>query len=264
MKTITLLTDFGLKDGNVGVMKGVILGIAPEVQLVDISHQISPQNIAEAALILYRSAPYFPGGTVHVIVVDPGVGTVRRPIAGRIGDQFYVAPDNGVLTMVLERAENLGLLIELYHLDKTGYWLHEISDVFHGRDIFAPVGAHLANAVSLQNLGTRIHDMIRLRISQPEGIPRGLRGEIIHIDHFGNFSSNIRKEHLSDFRSVTVIFKDTVLDGLVKTFGERKPGELVALFGSTGNLIISAVNGDAASILNAKIGDPIEVITRDV
>lgn len=259
MPFITLITDFGLKDGNVGVMKGVIWGIAPGIQIADLSHNISPQNISEAALILQRSAPYFPAGTVHVVVVDPGVGTARRPIAARLGEQYFVGPDNGVLTMLLERAEASDWEIEIVHTNKPRYWLPEISHVFHGRDIFAPVAAHLAGGVRLDDIGTPIDDPVRLNLAHPMRTETGWRGEVIHIDHFGNISTNIRIEHVGVPARVEVSLLSVVIEGLAETFGEREPGDLIALYGSTGNLIISVVNGDAASRLGAEIGDPIVV-----
>jgi S-adenosylmethionine hydrolase len=263
MRLITLMTDFGLKDGNVGVMKGVILGIAPLVQIVDISHLISPQNLPEAALILLRSAPYFPTDTIHVVVVDPGVGTARRPVAARLGRQYFVGPDNGVITLLLEHAERLGWPVEFVHLDRPQYWLPEVSHVFHGRDIFAPAAAHLAAGVPLTELGTPIGDALRLALPRPERTTSGWRGEIIHIDHFGNLASNIRLEHLPDWQPApekwVVRLGGVEIRGLVKTFGERPAGELVALFGSTGNLIVSVVNGNAAQRLAAQLGDAFEI-----
>jgi S-adenosylmethionine hydrolase len=256
---ITLITDFGLKDGNVGVMKGVVWGIAPGVQIADLSHNISPQNIHEAALILLRSAPYFPTGTVHVVVVDPGVGTERRPIAAHLGDLYFVGPDNGVLTMLLEYAERSGWRVEIVHTNKPKYWLPQISHVFHGRDIFAPVAAHLASGVPLGDLGTIISDPVRLELPQPVKSDDGWDGEVIHIDHFGNISSNIRFEHLGKPPGVRVKICGEEIEGMVETFGERHPGELVALYGSTGNLIISVVNGNAAIKLEAKVGDLVKV-----
>lgn len=256
---ITLLTDFGIKDGNVGVMKGVIWQIAPQVQIADLSHTVAPQNVSEAALILLRTAPYFPEGTVHVGVVDPGVGTQRRPIAARLGGQFFVGPDNGMLTMLLERTENLGLPVTFVHLNRPAYWLTEISHVFHGRDIFAPSAAHLANGVPLGDLGETIEDPVRLPLNLPQRTENGWQGEVIHIDHFGNVSSNIRIEHLGYPENVHVTLCGETIDGLVHTFGERQPGEVVALYGSTGNLIVSLVNGSAAEWLGAKLGDRVEL-----
>ncbi len=263
MTVVSLMTDFGIKDGNVGVMKGVIWSIAPDAQISDLSHLIQPQNIREAALILARSAPYFPENSVHVVVVDPGVGTARRPLAAKIGDQFYVGPDNGIITLLLERAEQENWPLEFVHLDKSEFWLENVSHVFHGRDIFAPVAGRLASGVPLADLGARVLDPVRLALPQPEQTVHGWRGEIIHIDHFGNLASNIRVENLSQaltqMENVTVRLADTAITGMVNTFGERQPGELVALLGSTGNLIVSVVNGSAAAWLDVKVGDAIEV-----
>ncbi len=147
MTVITLLTDFGLRDGYSGVMKGVIWKIAPQVQIADISHTIKPQNIFQGALALARTAPFFPSGTIHVAVVDPGVGTQRRPIGLRLGEYYFVGPDNGLFTLVIEHAESLGVVIQVFHLNQTTYWLPEVSRVFHGRDIFSPVAAHLARGI---------------------------------------------------------------------------------------------------------------------
>ena len=262
MAIITLMTDFGIKDGNVGVMKGVILGICPQAQISDLSHMIGAQNVREASLILSRSAPYFPKGTVHVVVVDPGVGTARRPMAAQIGDWFYIGPDNGTITLLLERAEKEGWLCKFVQLDQTKYWLPNVSYVFHGRDIFSPVAAHLANGALLLDLGTEFTDPVRLQFPQPQRIDNGWRGEIIHIDHFGNIASNIRVENLGDAiqnkDKIIVKMNGVEIKGMVNTFGERADGEVVVLLGSTGNLIVSVVNGNAADKLSVKVGDGIE------
>jgi S-adenosylmethionine hydrolase len=259
---ITLMTDFGTKDGNVGVMKGVISGIHPEAQIIDLSHLIEAQNIREAAFILARSAVYFPRGSIHVVVVDPGVGTKRRPMAARIGEWFYVGPDNGTITGLLERAEREGWIREFVHLDQPKYWLPNVSFVFHGRDIFSPVAGHLATGVPLTELGTPFSDPVRLQLPQPLQTKNGWRGEIIYIDHFGSAVSNIRVEDLDpaiDRRENVQVRLDGVdIQGLVNTFGDRTAGEVIALFGSTGNLIVSVVNGNAADKLGVKVGDAIE------
>jgi S-adenosylmethionine hydrolase len=257
---ITLTTDFGLKDGNVGVMKGVIWKIAPGTPVADLSHLIEPQNIREAALILYRSAPYFPDGCIHVVVVDPGVGTARRPMAAQIGAQYFIGPDNGVISLWLQHAEALGLATRFVHLDRQEYWLPEVSHVFHGRDIFAPCAAHLAAGTALEQLGSPLNDPLRLEFPQPERTTNGWRGEIIHRDQFGNLAANIRSEHLEGLHVVTVRLVGVTINGMCNTFGERQPGELVALLGSTGNLIVAVVNGSAAARLDAQVGDVIEVV----
>jgi S-adenosylmethionine hydrolase len=177
MNFITLLTDFGIRDGAVGLMKGVIWRIAPEAKIADLSHTIGPQNLQEAAVVLRFGAPYFPQDTIHIVVVDPGVGTNRRPIAARLGDYYFVGPDNGVFTPLLEMAEAKGGPIEIVHTDKPQYWLPEVSQVFHGRDIFSPIGAHLAAGVPLAELGTPIADPVLLALPQPQPTEKGWRGE---------------------------------------------------------------------------------------
>lgn len=259
MTLITLMTDFGLKDGNVGVMKGVIAGIAPQVQMIDLSHQISPQNIPEAALILLRSAPYFPPGTIHLVVVDPGVGTSRRPMAAQMGNQIYVGPDNGIITLWLERLDSQGESCAFYELNQPGFWLPQVSHVFHGRDIFAPCAAHLATGVTLERLGSRFGAPVRLELPRPLRTTTGWQGEVIHIDHFGNLATNIRVEHLRKEDCQWVSLAGATIPGMVDTFGERPPGSLVALFGSTGNLIISLVNGSAAQQLGVGVGETVTV-----
>ncbi len=262
MPTITLMTDFGIRDGNVGVMKGVIWNICPEAQIADLSHMIGPQNIQEAAFTLSRSAPYFPKGTIHVVVVDPGVGTGRRPMAARIGDAFFVLPDNGVLTMLLDRATAQKQSIECVELKDPKYRLPVVSHVFHGRDIFAPAGGHLAAGVPMSALGPAFTDPVKIDLPKPVRSPQGLRGEVIHNDHFGNIISNIRVEDLAEAlarkEGITVRLGQTEIRGLVDTFGERPVGQVIALLGSTGNLIVSVVNGSAAQKLGARVGDPFE------
>jgi len=259
MSIVTLMTDFGLKDGNVGVMKGVIWSFAPQAQIADLSHLIGPQNIREAALILARSAPYFPSGTVHLVVVDPGVGTNRRQLAARLGEQYFVGPDNGVVTQYLEWVQARRLTVDFVHLDRPQFWLPEVSQVFHGRDIFSPVAGRLAAGMQLADLGSPLSDPHRLALPQPQRTPFGWQAEIIHIDHFGNLATNLRLEHLPGIENLTVRLAGVTVQGLVRTFGERPPGELVALFGSTGNLIVCEVNGSAAARLGARVGDPVQV-----
>jgi len=150
--TISLTTDFGNQDGFVGVMKGVIWGIAPDAHVADITHDIPPQNIRLGAYALWRVVPYFPPGSVHIAVIDPGVGTQRRPIGLKIGEQQFIVPDNGLITTILEEGERSGKRIEMVHLNNPKYWLENVSHTFHGRDIFAPTGAHLAAGVPIENL----------------------------------------------------------------------------------------------------------------
>lgn len=265
MPTIAMLSDFGIKDGNVGVMKGVIWGICPEAQIADLSHTINPQNIREAALVLARSVPFFPAGTVFLVVVDPGVGTARRAIAARLGDKYFVGPDNGLITMWVAEARSRSIDSEFVVLDRPEYWRPTVSHVFHGRDIFSPIAAHLAQGTLMMAMGTTILDPVLLRLPQPRRLGNVWEGEVIHIDHFGNIASNIQEEHLgapvAAIGTVVVELGGRRILGLVRTFGERNPGEIIALMGSTGNLIVAAVNGNAATTLGSRVGDVVRVTT---
>ncbi len=257
---ITLLTDFGLQDHFVGVMKGVIASIAPQARVIDISHQVQPQNIRQAGRMLAEAAPYFPPGTVHIAVVDPGVGTNRRGIAARIGPHFFVAPDNGLLTPHLTRANDAGEPVQIVALNKKQYWLPEISTSFHGRDIFSPIGAHLANGLTLHTLGHLIDDPIRLTLPQPRPIEDGWQAEVALVDVFGNLSTNLPASALpDDLDKLTVTINNETIHGLTRAFADRAPGTLIAIIDSTNALGISLVNGNAAKELHAKIGTPVVI-----
>ena len=258
MSVLTLLTDFGTQDGFVGVIKGVIWDICPDVKIADISHQIKPQNVMQGAITLSRVAPYFGNRTVHVAVVDPGVGTQRRAIAAEIGNQFYVAPDNGLLTLLIEDAEEKNLPIKIVKLQNAAYWLHDITSTFHGRDIFAPAGAHLAAGVSLKELGEPINNPVRLTFPQPTKTMTGWNAEITLIDHFGNLRTNLPVEKLKEDVKIRVIGHE--INKLTKSYGRRATGDLVALTDSGGSLEIAVVNGSAKKKLGAKTGDLVEVI----
>jgi S-adenosylmethionine hydrolase len=259
MTCISILTDFGLKDGNVGVMKGVIWGIAPTALISDLSHDISPQNILEAAFVLRRAAPYFPKGTIHLVIVDPGVGTERRGIAGEIGAYRFVGPDNGVITRLVDFALEKGWSRRFVHLDRPEYWLPEVSHVFHGRDIFAPVAAHLAGGAPLEAVGTPIEDPVLLSLPEPIKTQDGILGEVIYIDHFGSLVTNLRSSDLQADQIVSVEIRGLKVEGIVNTFGDRDPGSLIALFSSTGDLIVSVVNGSASLLVDGEVGDKVKV-----
>jgi hypothetical protein len=259
MQFITLLTDFGLKDGYVGTMKGVIWGIAPQAQIADITHLIGPQNVLEGALALGRAAPYFPAGTVHLAVVDPGVGTARRPIAARVGEQFFVGPDNGLCTALVDQAWQVGATVQFFHLNQPRYWLPEISNVFHGRDIFAPVAAHLVNGLELEALGAPMDVPRLIRPPQPERTAQGWRGQVLWVDHFGNLSTNLTRQALVGMEEAVVRIAGQEIHGLVKTFGERSEGELVAIIDSSDSLSICIVNGNASAQLGIQAGQIVEI-----
>lgn len=260
MRFISLLTDFGLQDGYVGVMKGVIWGIAPQAQIADITHLIQPQNVLQGALALGRAAPYFPGGSVHVAVVDPGVGTARRPIVASLGKHIFVGPDNGLCTVLAEQARQAGSPVKFFHLDQPRYWLPQVSHVFHGRDIFAPAAAHLVNGVPLEALGTPIDDPRWLQLPQPERTAQGWRGQVIVVDNFGNLSTNLSGAHLAGMEKVVVRIGGREIHGLVKTFGERQPGQLAAMLDSSGMLSICSVNGSAEAQLGLGFGAEVEIL----
>lgn len=262
MKFITLLTDFGLKDGYPGVMKGVIYKILAGVQIIDISHEIPPQNILLGSLVLSRSYRFFPAGSIHIAVVDPGVGTRRRPIATQLGEYFFVCPDNGLITPIMQEARANGETVEIVHLNQPQYWLPDLSQVFHGRDIFAPVGAHLAKGVPLTELGTPINDPILISAPQPYPRPDGWNGQVIDIDHFGNLSTNIHQDLLTDNEILEIRIAGESIKRLSRTFGEGQPGELVALIDSDNRMSVCVVNGSAAEKLHVRAGTLVEVLLR--
>jgi len=257
MTLITLTTDFGTSEGYHGVMKGVIYNIAPMVKIVDLTHAIPAQDLYAAAFILEINVLYFPEDSIHVVVVDPGVGTERRAIAGRIGDQYFVAPDNGVLTRVLLRAEREDRKTTFVTLDRPSYWLEDVSSTFHGRDIFAPVGAHLANGERLEAMGTPLNELVHLPISYPVRNAEGVSGEVIYIDHFGNAITNIRREDIAHLGHARVRTGEHVIDGLVKTFGDQPHGVLLALWDSSKYLMVSEYGG--LKQISVKVRDPIMV-----
>ena len=259
MSFITLLTDFGLSDGYPGIMKGVIFTIAPNARIADITHAISPQNIQEGGLALFRSYRYFPAGTIHLAVVDPGVGTQRRPLAMQVGQYIFVGPDNGLFSLIIREGQQHGWNSRYFHLNQPRYWLPDPSSVFHGRDIFAPTAAHHAVGVPLSDLGEEIFDPVLFPEVSPVKIPSGWQGQVVAIDHFGNLSTNITDDHLSGLRKVKVTIADRHIDGLVKTFGDRPDGTLIALIGTDRDLSISIVNGDAKTSLGVGIGAAVQI-----
>ena len=259
---LTLLTDFGTQDHFVGVMKGVIADIAPHIRIIDISHQVRPQNIYHGARMLASAVPYFSPGTVLVAVVDPGVGTDRRAIAAQIGDHFFVAPDNGILTPLVKMAESSGKQIEIFMLNQPKYWLLNPSTSFHGRDIFAPVGAHLANGLPIDKIGERIEDPVLLEMAEPKPSKDGWVCEVVMVDVFGNLSTNLSSGLLGqNLDELVVTIKNKSIRGITRTFGDAKPGDLIAIIDSSGFLAVSVVNGDASKKLEADIGDRVEVIS---
>ena len=259
---ITLTTDFGTEDGNVGVMKGVIYGINPYASIVDLSHDIAPQDIAAAAYVLRRAYGYFPQGTIHVVVVDPGVGSERRAIAVQAANALFVAPDNGVLTHILQEFRQRGEKTRIINLTEPAYWLPQISNVFHGRDIFAPVAAHLSLGVEITALGKEIDDVVMLSPLQLEIRQGKISGQVAHIDHFGNLLTNIPQSDLMSLGEwVTIRVAEREIRGLSNTFAHGQTGELIAYIDSSSHLAIAVVNGNAQQLLKIHVGESVEAAT---
>jgi hypothetical protein len=253
--TISMLTDFGLQDEFVGVMKGVIWGIAPDVNIADITHAVPPQNVLHGALVLGRAYRYFPAGSIHLAVVDPGVGTARRGIALRVGEHTFVGPDNGLFTVPLSSGEP----VEAVSLDNPAYRLSAVSRSFHGRDLFAPAAAYLASGVPLQALGEPVTDPVILEIPKPLRIANIWKAQVLLVDAFGNLITNLTEADLQGQTVAEIRCQGQVMHGVEVTFGSRQPGELMAMFDSTGSLSLCVVNGSAAQRLSAGPGTPLEV-----
>ncbi|MEX2263754.1 MAG: SAM-dependent chlorinase/fluorinase [Bryobacteraceae bacterium] len=254
---ITLTTDFGLSDHFTGVMKGVILGIYPAARLVDISHQVGAFDVTEAGFVISQAYRYFPKKTVHLIVVDPGVGTSRRPIVAEAAGQYFVAPDNGVLSMVYAAEKH-----KVRAVTEEKYFRKEVSHTFHGRDIFSPVAAHLAKGVLPSRLGKPIQDYLRLHFEKPvRTARRGWTGSILKVDRFGNLITNFST---AEFPTVgEQAFELSVglqyVTQFARTYAECQPGELFAIVGSSGYLEISSNQASAAKMLGCGAGAPVEL-----
>lgn len=271
---ITLTTDFGLADGYVAAMKGVALGINPGAQLVDISHNIPPQDIARAAFVLGTSSPFFPPGTVHLVVVDPGVGTERQAVIVRTPGADFVAPDNGVLSYIIEpyltgpagakrRKLKAAPGLEVVTISESRFWRSPVSATFHGRDIFAPVAAHLSLGIALSRFGEPVDALTVLPLSRPSQSPDGtLVGSILHIDSFGNLITNVRSRDLpAGLKDITIEVGDKIIRGLSQTYGAGKG--LLALIGSSDYLEISLKDGNAAAWLHVGAGDEVKIRRRN-
>ncbi len=253
MPIITLTTDFGLDDGYVGTMQGVILSIAAGATLVDLSHQVPPQDVRAGAFVLYQAVPFFPRDTIHLVVVDPGVGSQRRALAVHTSQGTFVAPDNGVLSYVLASTN----VHEAVSLTNPAYRLPQVSATFHGRDIFAPAAAHLANGVPLTELGPRAINLVRLALPEAEFTPGGdLIAHVLHVDHFGNLILDVTAGDLAE--EVTFELAGRRIEGLSRTFADVAPGDPVAYVGSTWDHVeIALRDGNAAEEIGVDVGDEV-------
>ena len=252
---ITLTTDFGQADGYVGAMKGVILSLCPDAALVDISHEIRPQAVEQAAYVLSTAVAYYPPGTVHLVVVDPGVGSERRPLAVQTERAMYVSPDNGVISLALAQDPAR----QAVRLAEQRYRLPSVSATFHGRDIFAPAAAHLACGASLIEMGEAlpVSALVELSISTPEPQPGGWRCVILHVDRFGNLITNF--QILPHQRGIEVSAGGRRIGPISHTFSDVAPGELLAYVGSSGYLELAAREGSAAETLSLDVGDMVQI-----
>jgi len=284
---ITLTTDFGLSDPFVGIMKGVILSIAPEARLVDLTHEITPGDVLAAALTLESALPYFPERSVHLVVVDPGVGSERKPVAIQLNNQYFVGPDNGVFSPAVDdinkqiTSESKQPHAHIVHLTNEDYFHHPVSSTFHGRDIFAPVAAYLARGVDINQFGSPVQSIHSLSIPKIRQKGDGVVvAEVIAVDHFGNLITNFRQQdlaiHQHDVNQVVIEvgvgtaprknsadWSDPItIFGISRTFSEVETGEPVAYFAGTGRLEIAIRDGDAAGQWLLGRGSPVKVVLK--
>jgi S-adenosyl-L-methionine hydrolase (adenosine-forming) len=259
---VTLTTDFGLNDHFVGTMKGVILRIVPDAEIVDICHSVQAFDILDGALALAQTYSYFPPRTVHLVVVDPGVGSARRPIIASSEEQSFVAPDNGVLSLMYAREERLNVR----HITSEHYFLQPISNTFHGRDIFAPVAAYLAKGVEHEKFGEEITDFVRFNAPRPKPTDANtVRGVVLRVDRFGNLITNFTPQDAPAlFQQTPPAFKIVVgkreISVMRSNYAEGAPGEVFGILGSMGYLEIVANRGSAAQLVGSGKGTEVQLI----
>ena len=257
-RIITLITDFGEASGYVGVMKGVILSINPDCRIIDITHHIPPHDREEAAFVLKTAHPFFPQDTIHLVVVDPGVGSTRKPIIVESSQSWFVGPDNGVFSFIFLEDQQT----RVWEITNDRYFLSPVSPTFHGRDIFAPIAAYLSSGVSIHELGKGLKDFVQLKGLEPEVHQDMLKGRIVFIDHFGNLVSNISRKLFTSVvgkNPFQITVGNRVLRRIYPTYSDAEDGEVLALFGSSRQLEISVRNGNCQEILNASKGIQVSV-----
>jgi S-adenosylmethionine hydrolase len=258
MKLITLLTDFGTEDEYTGVMKGVILSIYPDVTIADITHAIAPQDIVQAAYLLESAYKYFPKRTIHTVVVDPGVGSERAILAVKTDGHIFLAPDNGILSLITDKQGSDTVI----RVENSAYFLESVSQTFHGRDIFAPVAAHIAKGLDITELGTCLNetDIVRLSVSKPHLSNKGeLVGTIVSADRFGNLITNIDSKALEPFFKAEFHIGKGKIAGLSQAYASVAKGESLAILGSRGYLEISVNCGNAQKYFGVEKGDAVRI-----
>ena len=262
MPIITLLTDFGSQDYFVGAMKGVILSVNPSAQIVDITHEVPPQDIHAGAFNLLASYKAFPSGTIHVAVIDPGVGSRRRPLLIECGGQFFIGPDNGIFGWICEREGK----VRAVHIENEKFFRHPVSATFHGRDVFAPVAAALSTGVAMEEFGDLVNDYVRLESLAVKTLADGqVEARVIHVDRFGNCVTNLTRDHVSEdsFKAgAKLLLNGRDISAFRRFFAESvdRQNELFCIFGSAGFLEITAQNSSAATILDARCGQPVVLV----
>ena len=254
---LTLTTDFGSADHYAGAMKGVIFGVCPEARIVDITHEVTPYEIPEAAYTIAQTYPYFPARTVHVVVVDPGVGTARRPILVEAAGQFFVGPDNGVFTMVCSREAH-----KVRAISNEGLFRQPVSATFHGRDIFAPVAARLAAGMSPPHVGDIVQDYLRLNFEK--AVRTGKRtwtGTILKIDRFGNIVTNLHRSEFTNLErsNCSLAIGPRQVGVFASNYQQTGPGELFLIYGSGGYIEVSCSQASAAKAIGCAVGAPVEL-----
>jgi S-adenosyl-L-methionine hydrolase (adenosine-forming) len=251
---ITLTTDYGTSDHLAGVLKGVILRIVPDATVIDINHHVTPFDILDGALSIAAAYSYFPPRTIHVVIVDPGVGTARRPILVTAGQQYLIAPDNGVLSVIYDREPT----ITVRHITAEHYFLNPASNTFHGRDVFAPVAAWLAKTYQTEPFGEEITDYVRFALPRPKPADSVLKGVVLRVDAFGNLMTNFTSDDLPQPALTEGKIKlqagGKSVERLAQNFAEGAPGEPIAILGSSGFLEISVNRGHAARLLGLSRG----------
>jgi S-adenosyl-L-methionine hydrolase (adenosine-forming) len=254
---LTLTTDFGTKDHFVGVMKGVILGICPEAHIIDISHEVQPFEISEGAYLIAQAYPHFPPKTIHVLVIDPGVGSARRPILVEAGGHYFIGPDNGAFAMVYSKTPH-----KIRAITNEKYFLEPVSRTFHGRDVFSPCAAYLAKGARPSTFGKLIEDYLKPVFTEPQRIGKRVwQGTVLHIDRFGNLITNFHIDHFSDVRvrPFELAIGTRILRRLGLTYAEVDPGEVFAIVGSSGYVEVAVNQASAARALGCGVGAPCEL-----